>query len=53
MGNLNVSGTTTIIDTVINNTSINSSVSGPSIYYIDVTLKSSSNVSGPTEKLAS
>ncbi len=32
--NLNVGGTTTIIDTVINNTSFNSlSVSGPSIYY--------------------
>ena len=34
MGNLNVAGTTTIIDTVVNNTSFNSfSVSGPSIYY--------------------
>ena len=49
MGNLNVNGTTTIIDTVINNTSFNSfSVSGPSIYYSNVTLISSLNVSGPT-----
>ncbi len=38
-GNLNVNGTTTIIDTVINNTTFNSfSVSGPSIYYSNVTL---------------
>ncbi len=37
MGNLNVNGITTIIDTVINNTSMNSlSVSGPSIYYSNV-----------------
>jgi hypothetical protein len=43
-GNLNVGGTTTIIDTVVNNTSFNSfSVSGLSIYFI-----SSLNVSGPT-----
>jgi hypothetical protein len=49
MGNLNVNGITTIIDTVINNTSINSlSVSGPSIYYCNVTLISSLNVSGST-----
>jgi hypothetical protein len=33
-GNLNVYGTTTVIDTVINNTTFNSlSVSGPSINY--------------------
>ncbi len=38
MGNLNVNGATTIIDTVIKNTSMNSlSVSGPSIYYSNVT----------------
>ena len=37
-GNLNVAGTTTIIDTVINNTSFNSfSVSGPSIHYGNIT----------------
>jgi hypothetical protein len=49
MGNLNVNGTTTIIDTLINNTSMNSlSVSGPSIYYSNVTLISSLNVSGST-----
>jgi len=46
-GNLNVLGTTTIIDTVINNTSFNSlSVSGPSIYYSNITLVSSLNVLG-------
>jgi len=48
-GNLNVSGTTTIIDTVINNTSFNSlSVSGPSIYYSNISCNSSLNVSGTT-----
>ncbi len=46
-GNLNVYGTTTIIDTVINNTIFNSfSVSRPSIYHGYVTLSSSLNVSG-------
>ena len=36
-GNLNVNGTTAVIDTVIKNTSMNSlSVSGPSIYYSNV-----------------
>ena len=48
-GNLNVSGTTTIIDTVINNTTFNSlSVSGPSIFYSNVTLVSPLNVLGNT-----
>ncbi len=49
-GNLNVYGTTTtVIDTVINNTTFNSfSVSGPSIHYSNVTLLSSLNVSGNT-----
>ena len=48
-GNLNVNGTTTIINTVINNTSMNSlSVSGPSIYYSNVKCNSSLNLSGLT-----
>jgi hypothetical protein len=46
-GNLNVYGTTTVIDTAINNTTFNSlRVSGPSVYYSNVTLRSSLNVSG-------
>jgi hypothetical protein len=45
--NLNVAGTTTIIDTVINNTSFtSSSVSGPTIHYGNVTCMASLNVSG-------
>ena len=47
MGNLNVAGTTTIIDTVINNTSFTSfSVSGPTIHYSNVTCMSSLNIAG-------
>ena len=47
MGNLNVAGTTTIIDTVINNTSFNSfSVSGPTIHYSNATCMSSLNIAG-------
>ena len=46
-GNLNVDGTTTIMNTIINNTSMHSlRVSGPSIYYSNVTLISNLNVSG-------
>jgi hypothetical protein len=51
---LNVGGTTTIIDSVINNTSFNSlSVSVPSIHYSNITLVSPLNVSGPTALLTS
>ena len=49
-GNWNVAGITTIIGTVINNTSFNSfSVSGPSIHYGNITCVSSLNVSGTTK----
>ncbi len=45
-GNLNVYETTSVIDTVINNTTLNAfSVRGPSIYYSNVTLLSFLNVS--------
>jgi hypothetical protein len=41
-GSLNVNGTATIIDTLVNNTSLNSlSVTGPSLYYCNVTSVSS------------
>jgi hypothetical protein len=47
MGNLNVAGTTTIIVTVINNTSF-PSFSGPTIHQSNVTCNSSLSISGTT-----
>jgi hypothetical protein len=48
-GNLNIDGTTTIIDTIYSITTVNSlNVSGPSLYHSNATFLSALNVSGLT-----